>query len=202
MFDLFHLVRGHDDRLVLVEVVFQQVLVELLAIEDVQAQRGFVQDQQLGVDRHYQRQMQLHDHALGHLPHALVGRELGARQERLALGAIETRVHVGDEIDHFVHADPAWQYRHIGDEADIAHQLVTLLARVETQHVEITREIGEAEDRLQRGGLAGTVGADQSDDPTGSDLETDVVQRQGRLVPLAQAAGRDHRAHDCSPLAD
>ena len=55
-----------DDRLVLVEVVFQQVLVELLAVEDVEAQRGLVEHQQLGVDRHHQRQVQLHDHALGH----------------------------------------------------------------------------------------------------------------------------------------
>ena len=37
--DFLDLMRGDDDRLVLVEIVFQQVLVELLAVEDVQAER-------------------------------------------------------------------------------------------------------------------------------------------------------------------
>src|SRR3546814_1609177 len=56
---------GDQDGLVLVEVVLQQALVELLAVEDVQAQGGLVEHQQPGVDRHHQRQVQLHDHALG-----------------------------------------------------------------------------------------------------------------------------------------
>ena len=42
---LVEIVGGDDDRLVLVEVVFQQVLVELLAVDDVQAQGRLVQNQ-------------------------------------------------------------------------------------------------------------------------------------------------------------
>jgi len=37
MFDLFHLMGRDDDRLALVEIVFQQVLVELLSVQDVEA---------------------------------------------------------------------------------------------------------------------------------------------------------------------
>ena len=101
VFDFLDLVGGDEDGLVLVEVVFQQALVELLAVEDVQPQRGFVQHQQACVDGHHDRQVQLHDHALGHLAHPLVGLQLGAGQEALALGAVEARMHTGDEVDRF-----------------------------------------------------------------------------------------------------
>ena len=96
---LLDLVGGDDDGLLLVEVVLQQALVELLAVQDVQAQRGLVEHQQLGVDRHHQRQVQLHDHALGHFAHAHLRLELGVGEEALAAGAVEARMHAGDEID-------------------------------------------------------------------------------------------------------
>src|SRR5574337_946424 len=144
--------------------------------------------------------MQLHDHALGHLPHALVGLQLGASKKCFAAGAVEARIYVGDEVHGLAHPDPARQYGHVGDEGDLTHQLVALLARVEAEHVELAAEIGEAKDRLERSRLARAVRADQAHDAAGLDLEADLVQRQRRFVVLAEAVGRDHRAHACSPL--
>src|SRR4051794_3965898 len=60
--DLFHLMGSHDDGAAAVEVIVQQRIVELFAIKDVEAKRRLVQDQQLRVDRHDQREMQLRDH--------------------------------------------------------------------------------------------------------------------------------------------
>ena len=60
MFDLFHLVRRNHDGAVVIEIVVQQGIVELLAIQDVEAERRLVQHQQPGVNRHGQ----LRDRAL------------------------------------------------------------------------------------------------------------------------------------------
>src|SRR5713226_7723885 len=62
--DLFHLVCRYHDGAVAIEVVVQQGIVELLAIQDVEAQRRLVQHQQFRVNRHYQREVQLGHHAL------------------------------------------------------------------------------------------------------------------------------------------
>ena len=61
--DLFHLMRRHDDRAAVIEVIVQQRIVELLAIQDVEAKRRLVQHQQFRVDRHDQSEMQLGHHA-------------------------------------------------------------------------------------------------------------------------------------------
>ena len=49
---------------VLIEVIVQQRIVELFAIENVETKRRLVQHQQFRVNRHDQREMQLGDHAL------------------------------------------------------------------------------------------------------------------------------------------
>jgi hypothetical protein len=52
--DLFHLMGGQEDGTAAVEVVVQQLIVELLAIQDVQTERRLVQHQQSRVDGHHQ----------------------------------------------------------------------------------------------------------------------------------------------------
>ena len=102
-------------------------------------------------------------------------------------------MHAGDELDRLADAHPARQDGDVGDEADIVHQRVALGARVASEDVELAFERDQPEDRLQRGGLAGAVGADEADDAAGVDLEGGAVQRQLVLVGLAQAAGADDR---------
>ena len=92
-------------------------------------------------------------------------------RKRSQLGAVEARMHAGDELDRFLHPHPARQHGDVGDEADVVHQFVALLARIEAEHLQLAFERDQAEDRLQRGGLAGAVGADQADDAAGLDLE-------------------------------
>ena len=63
--DLFHLMRGDDDGAAAIEVVVEQGIVELLAIEAVEAKRRLVEHQQFRVDGHDQREVKLGHHALG-----------------------------------------------------------------------------------------------------------------------------------------
>ena len=55
--------RGDDDGAVAIKIIVQQRIVELLAIEKIQAQRGLVEHQQFRVDGHHQREMKLGHHA-------------------------------------------------------------------------------------------------------------------------------------------
>ena len=55
--------RRYHDGTAAIEVIVQQRIVKLFAIQDVQAKRGLIQHQQLCVDRHDQREMQLRYHA-------------------------------------------------------------------------------------------------------------------------------------------
>ena len=48
---------------------------------------------------------------------------------------------------------------------------------------------GEAEDRVEGGGLAGAVGTDEPEDAALFDAQVDAVQGDGRAEGLAQAAG-------------
>ena len=62
---LFHLMSRHQDRAAAIEIIIQQGIIKLLAIQDVQPKGWLVQHQQFRVDRHHQREMQLRHHALG-----------------------------------------------------------------------------------------------------------------------------------------
>src|SRR5690606_29493518 len=97
------------------------------------------------------------------------------------------------------HPDPARQDGDVGDEADLVHQLVARHARVLAQYRKLALERGQAEDGLQRRGLAGTVGADQADDAARLDGEADFVQRRLAAVLLAEVAG-DDGAHSTPAL--
>src|SRR5690606_9733144 len=80
-------------------------------------------------------------------------------------------------------------------------QFVAFGARVLAQYREAAVEGDQAQHRLERGGLAGAVGADQADDAAGGDPERGRVQRDGVLVGLAQAVGIDYGVHHASPFS-
>ena len=108
--------------------------------------------------------MQLRDHALGELAHAAARADVRLAQEVFGARAVEARMHAGDEVERLADAQPPRQHGHVRDEAHIAHQLVALRARVPAEHLELALEGGQAEDGLERGRLAGAVGADEADD--------------------------------------
>src|SRR5208282_4823490 len=72
--------------------------------------------------------------------------------------------------------------------ADLAHELIALGPGVAPQNRQFSLILGEAENRVQRGGLACAVGADESEDAALFDAQIDAVQRDGCAERLAQAA--------------
>src|SRR5882724_6632281 len=86
--DLFHLMCGHHDGAGAVEVVIQQGIVELLAIQDIQAKRRLVQHQQFRVNGHDQGEMQLRDHALRQFPDLVGATDACLRKKTFRLRAI------------------------------------------------------------------------------------------------------------------
>ena len=112
----------------------------------------------------------------------------GLREKAFRLGAIESRMHAGNVVERLRNPHPARQHGDIGDEADIAHELIALGPGIASEHLQLSLIGGEAENRVERGGLAGAVGADESEDAALFDPQIDAVQRDGCAEGLAQAA--------------
>src|SRR5439155_11921627 len=75
----------------------------------------------------------------------------------------------------------------VSDEGDIKHELIALGPRVAPEHFELSLIWGGAEDRVERGRVAGAVGPDESQDAALFDTQIDPVQRDGRVEDLAEA---------------
>ena len=98
-------------------------------------------------------------------------------------------MHAADEVQRLRHFQPRRQHGDVGDEADFLHHRVALEVRAE--HAQLAFIRSEPEDRLERGGLAGAVRADQSDDAAFGDAQVEVVERDGLAERLAYAARFD-----------
>src|SRR2546421_10378276 len=186
--DLFNLMRRHDDGAAAIEVVVQQRIVELLAIQDVEAECRLVQHQQSCIDGHDQGEVQLGHHALRQLPDLAAALDDGLCKKTFRLRAIEARMYAGDVIERLRNPHPARQHSDIRYEADIAHELIALRPGVASEHLQFALIRGEAENRVERGGLACAVGTDESEDVALFDAQIDAVQRDGCAEGLAQAA--------------
>ena len=119
----------------------------------------------------------------------LVDRSL--RQKTFRLGAIESRMHAGNVVERLRNPYPAGQHSDIGDEADIAHELIALVPGIASQHPQLSLVRGEAENRVERGGLACAVGTDEPEDAALFDPQIDAIQRDGCAEGLAQTARFD-----------
>ena len=173
--DLLDLMGRDQDRAVPVEIVVEQAVVELLAIDQVQPQRRLVQHQQPRIDGHDQGEVELGDHTLAEFMHPAFPLDGGPGQEALCLGPVEARMDALHIVDHLRHAQAARQDRHVGDETDVAHQVFTGCPGIAAQHAEVALIGRQSQYGVDRGGLAGAVGADQADDPTCVDLEIDTM---------------------------
>src|SRR6185437_11343125 len=186
--DLFDLMGGDEDGAAAVEVLVQQGVVELLAIEQVEAEGGLVEDEEPGVDGHDEREMKLDGHAFGERLHLGVARDGGACEELLGAGTVEARMHACDVVERLRDPDPAGQDGDVGDEADVAHEGVAVVPGIAAEDAELAFEGREAEYGVESGAFAGAVGADEADDATFVDAEVDAVEGNRFAVVLAQTA--------------
>src|SRR5271165_1821861 len=97
-------------------------------------------------------------------------------------------MHAGEVVERLGNPHPARQHGDVGDEADVAHQLVALGPGVAPEHPKVSLIRYEAEDRVQGGALARAVGTDQSEDAPLFDTQIDAVQCDGCAEGLSQAA--------------
>src|SRR5262249_22219349 len=99
----------------------------------------------------------------GQFSHLAVKLNVRLRQESFGLGTIKSRMHACQIFQSFRNSQPTRQYRHIGDETNIAHELITLCPGIPSEHSQLPLVGDQAEDRIQCGGLAGTVRADEAE---------------------------------------
>src|SRR4029077_14002771 len=100
-------------------------------------------------------------------------------------------MHTRDVVERLRDPHPPRQHRDVGDERDVAHQLVAFVPRVAPEHTELALERRKAEDRLEGSGLARAVGPDEAEDAALLDLQLDAVRGDGGTERLAQAARFD-----------
>src|SRR5205814_7785627 len=77
---------------------------------------------------------------------------------------------------------------YIGDKADIPHELIAISPRIAAQHLQFSLVGSKAEDRVERGGLTGAIGANESQDATFFNTQINTVQCHRCAEDLADAA--------------
>ncbi len=95
-------------------------------------------------------------------------------------------MHAGDVVERLRNSHPARQHSDIGNERDIAHELIALGPGVASKHVQFSLIWGKAENRVEGGGLACTIGTDQSEDAALFNTQIDTVQRDGCAERLTE----------------
>src|SRR6516165_1915517 len=193
--DLIHLVGRDQNGAAMVEVIVKQRIVELLAIENVEAERRLVEHQKASIDRHDEREMELRDHALRQLADFAPALDGRFGEKSFGLGAIEAGVHPGQVVERIRNPQPARQNGDVGNKADIAHQAVALGPWIAAQHPQFALVLNQAEDGIEGGGLAGAVGTDQSKNAAFFDAQAHAVECDRLAEDLAQATCFDN-AHD------
>src|SRR5579864_275666 len=98
-------------------------------------------------------------------------------------------MHAGHVVERLRNPHPARQHGDIGNEADIAHELIALGPGVASEHLQFSLIWSEAENRVECGRLACSVGTDDSEDAALFNTQIDAVQRDGCAEGLAKAAG-------------
>src|ERR1700691_4928541 len=186
--DLFHLMCRHYDGAAAIKVVVQQGIVELLAIQDVQTQRRLVQHQQSRVNRHDKSEVQFGHHPLRQFPHLAAAPDGGLRQKTFRLGTIESRMHAGDLVECLRDPDPARQHGTGRHEADIAPELIALVPGVASEHFQFSLIRREAENCIERRGLAGAVRTDESQDAALFNAQIDAVESDRCSERLTETA--------------
>src|ERR1700720_1271298 len=97
-------------------------------------------------------------------------------------------MHANDIVQKLGNPRPAWQHGNIRNEAHIPHELIALAPGVASKYPQLSFICREAENRVERRSLAGTVGTDDSQDAPFFQPQVHTVQRSRFAEGLAQAA--------------
>src|SRR3984957_2804267 len=109
------------------------------------------------------------------------------RQEPLCFGTIESGMHTGYIFESLRDSNPAGKHGDIGNETDVAHQLIADAPWVAPQNLQFPLVRSQAEDLIQCSGLAGAVGTDESEDAPLFHPQIDTIQRDLRAEGFSQA---------------
>ena len=113
------------------------------------------------------------------------------RQKPLGLGAVEARMHAGDVVEQLSHADPARKHGDVGDERDLAHEPVAFAARILAEDPNRALARDEAEQGVECGALARSIGTYDAQDMSFFDCEIDAVQSDHGAIGLAKSTHLD-----------
>src|SRR5206468_6192571 len=113
----------------------------------------------------------------------------GLCQKSFGLRAIEARMHAGNIVECLRDSYPARQHGDIGDEADIPHELTALSPGIASEHPQFPIVRSEAQDCIERSGLACAVGTDESENAALFDAQINTVKCDGCAESFAQFAG-------------
>src|SRR5260221_14253657 len=97
-------------------------------------------------------------------------------------------MHAGNVIERLRNPYPAWQNGDVGNEADIAHELIALYPGIASEHPQLSLVRREAKNGVEGGSLARAIGTDESENAALFHAQVDAVQRDGCAESLAQAA--------------
>src|SRR5205807_10372332 len=109
-------------------------------------------------------------------------------QKTFRLRPVESWMHSGNIVERLRNFYPARQDGDIGQKADIAHELIAISPRVAAQHLQFSLVGSKAEDRVERGGLARAIGANESQDAALFNTQINTVQCDRCAEDLAEAA--------------
>src|SRR5260370_34874973 len=108
------------------------------------------------------------------------------RKKTCRFRAVESRMHAGDVIERLGNSDPSRQHSDIGNEADVAHQLIALSPGVASEYLQFSLIWSEADNGVERSGLARAVGADEPENAALFNPQVNAVQRNGGAEGLAE----------------
>src|SRR4029077_11468535 len=97
-------------------------------------------------------------------------------------------MNAGDIIKRLRDAQPARQHGDICNKAHIAHELITLGPGIAAKHSQLSLIWSKAKNRVECGGLACTVGANEPKNAALFNAQIDALQRDGCAEGLAEAA--------------
>src|SRR3954452_16262528 len=155
----------------------------------VEAGRGLVEEDQLGVADQGEGEVQAAQLPAREPPRRLVGLLLQAGQGQDLVDVAGRGVERGEVLQGLAHADVAVDPRALQDDPHPPAQLGRLSGRVDAEHAHLARgPVAIALEDLHRGGLAGAVGTEEPEDLPPGHGEVDRPDGLHLAVALGQPA--------------